>query len=51
MLDGFTKKSSACDVAKKDDGLAPLQRLELEEVTGHQSTLVRGGTTAVKYDT
>ena len=48
VLNSFPKKSPPYHVTQ-DEVSAPLQRLEVEKVTGHQSVLGRGGVIAVLY--
>ena len=48
MLDNFSKKSPPYHVTQDD---APLQRLELEKITGHELLRGRGGVIAVMYET
>ena len=50
VLNFFPKKSSQYHVTR-DDVSAPLQRLEVETITGHQSVRARGGVIAVLYQT
>ena len=50
VLDNFPKKSPPYYVTQ-DDVSAPLQRLEVEKITRHQSVLGRGGVIAVLYKT
>ena len=50
MLNNFSNKSSPHHVTQ-DDVSTPLQRLEVEKVTGHQSVLGRDGVIAVMYET
>ena len=50
MLNNFSKKSSPYHVTQ-DDVSTPLQRLALEQITGHQSVRGRGGIIAVLYKT
>ena len=50
VLNNFTKKSPPYHVTQ-DDVSAPLQRLEVERITGHQSVRGRGGIIAVMYET
>ena len=49
-LSNFSKKSSPYH-ATQDDVSTPLQRLEVEKVTGHQSVRGRGGVIAAMYQT
>ena len=46
VLGKFSKKSPTYHVTQ-DDVSAPLQRLEVEKITGHQSVRARGGVIAV----
>ena len=48
VLNNFPKKSPPYHVTQ-DDVSAPLQRLEVEKITGHQSVQGRGGVITVKY--
>ena len=50
MLNIFSKKSPPYHVTK-DDVSTPLQRLEVEQITGHQSVRGRSGVIAVLYKT
>ena len=50
MLNNFSKKSLPNHVTQ-DDVSTPLQRLEVENITGHQSVRGRGGVIAVMYET
>ena len=50
VLNNFSKKSSPHHVTQ-DDVSTPLQRLELEQFTGHQSVRGRGSVIAVLYKT
>ena len=50
VLNIFPKKSPPCHVTQ-DDVSAPLQRLEVEKITGHQSVRGRGGIIAMLYKT
>ena len=50
MLNIFSKKSPPYHVAQ-DDVSTPLQQLEVEQITGHQSVRGRGGVIAVLYTT
>ena len=50
VLNHFPNKSPPYHVTQ-DDVLAPLQRLEVEKITGHQSVRGRGGVIAVLYKT
>ena len=50
VLNIFSRKSPPYHVTQ-DDVSAPLQRLELEKITGHQSVRGRGGVIAVLYKT
>ena len=50
VLNNFPKKSPPYHVTQ-DDISAPLQRLEVEEITVHQSVRRRGGVIAVLYET
>ena len=50
VLNNFSKKSPPYHVTQ-DDVSAPLQRLEVEKITGHQSVRGRGGVIAVLYKT
>ena len=50
VLNNFFKKSPPYHVTQ-DDFLTPLQRLEVEQITGHQSVRGRGGVIAVLYKT
>ena len=50
MLNIFSKNSPPYHVTQ-DDVSAPLQRLEVEKITGHQSVRGRGGIIAVLYKT
>ena len=49
-LNNFSKKSPSYDVIQ-DDVSTPLQRLESEKITRHQSVQGRGGVIAVMYKT
>ena len=50
VLNNFSTKSPPYHVTQ--DGVsAPLQRLEVEKITGHQSVRVRGGVISVLYKT
>ena len=48
VLNIFSKKSPPYHVTQ-DDVLAPFRRLEVEQITGHQSVWERGGVIAVLY--
>ena len=50
VLNNFSKKSPPYHVTQ-DDGLTPLQRLEVKQITGHQSARGQGGVIAVLYKT
>ena len=50
VLNIFSKESPPYHVTQ-DDVSTPLQRLEVEQITGHQSVRVRGGVIAVLYKT
>ena len=50
VLDNVSKKSPPYRVTQ-DDVSVPLQRLEVEKITGHQSVRGRGGVIAVLYKT
>ena len=50
LLNNLSKKSPPYYVTQ-DDVLAPLQRLEVGKITGHQSVRGRGGVIAVLYKT
>ena len=50
MLNKCSKKSPPYHVTQ-DDVSTPLQRLEVEQITGHQSARGRGGVIAVLYKT
>ena len=50
VLNKFSKISPPYDDIQ-DDVSNPLQRLEVEQITGHQSVRGRGGVTAVLYET
>ena len=50
VLNNFSKKPPPYHVAQ-DDVPTPLQRLEVEKITGHQSVRGRGGVIAVMYET
>ena len=50
VLNNFSKKSKLYHVPQ-DDASTPLQRLEVEQITGHQSVWGRSGVTAVLYKT
>ena len=50
VLNNFSKKSPPYHVTQ-DDVSTPLQRLEVEQITGHQSVRGRGGAIAVLYKT
>ena len=50
MLNNCSKKSPPYHVTQ-DDVSTPLQRLEVEQITGHQSVWGRGGVIAVLYKT
>ena len=50
MLNNVSKKSPPYHVTQ-DDVSTPLQRLEVEQITGHQSVRGRGGVIAVLYKT
>ena len=50
VLNIFSKKSPLYHVTQ-DDVSAPLQRLEVEKITGHQSVRGRGGVMAALYKT
>ena len=50
VLNKFTKKSLPYHVTQ-NDVLAPLQRLEMDRIAGHQSVRGRGGVIAVMYET
>ena len=50
VLNKFSKKSLPYRVTQ-DDVSTPLQRLEVEQITGHQSVQKRGGVIAVLYKT
>ena len=49
LFNNFSKKSPPYHVTQ-DDVWIPLQRLEVEKVTGHQSVHGRGGVIAVMYE-
>ena len=49
VLDNFSKKSPPYHVTHNDVS-TPLQRLEVEKITGHQSVRGRGGVIAVMYE-
>ena len=49
-FNNFSKKSPPYHVTQ-DDVTTPLQRLEVEKITGHQSVRGRGGIIAVMYET
>ena len=50
VLNNFSKESPPYDVTQ-DDVSTPLQRLEVEQITGHQSIRGRGSIIAVLYKT
>lgn len=50
ILNNFTKKLSPYHVSQ-DDVSAPLQRLEVDKSTGHQSVRGGGGLVAVMHET
>ena len=50
VLNNVSKKSPPYYVTQ-DDISAPLQRLEVEKITGHQSVRGRGGVIAMLYKT
>ena len=50
VRNNFSKKSPPYHVTQVDVS-TPLQRLEVERITGHQSVRRRGGVTAVLYNT
>ena len=50
VLNNFSKKSPPYRITQ-DDVSAPLQRLEVEKISGHQSVRGRGGIMAVLYNT
>ena len=50
VLNNFSKKSPPYHVTR-DDVSTPLQRLDVEQITGHQSVRGRGGVIAVLYKT
>ena len=50
VLHNFSKESLPYHVTQ-DDVSTPLQRLEVEQITGHQSVRGRGGVIAVLYKT
>ena len=50
VLNIFSKKSPPYHVTQ-DDVSTPLQRLEVKQITGHQSVRGRGGVIAVLYRT
>ena len=50
VLNNFSKKSPPYHVTH-DDVSTPLQRLEVENISGHQSVRGRGGVIAVLYKT
>ena len=50
VLNNISKKSPPYHVTQ-DDVSTPLQRLEVEKITGHQSVRARGGVFAVLYKT
>ena len=50
VLNKFSKKSPPYHITQ-DDVLIPLRRLEVEQITGHQSVRGRGGVIAVLYKT
>ena len=50
VLNIFSEKPQPYDVTQ-DDVSTPLQRLEVEHITGHQSVRERGGVIAVLYKT
>ena len=50
VLNNFSNKCPPYHVTQ-DDVLTPLQRLEVEKITGHYSVRGRGGVTAVMYET
>lgn len=49
VLNNCTKKSPPYHVTQ-DDAWTPLQRLEVEKITGHQSVRGRGGVIVVMYE-
>ena len=50
VLNNFSKKSPPYHVTQ-DNISTPLQRPEVEKITGHQSVRGRGGVVAVRYET
>ena len=50
VLNNFSNKSPPCH-GTQDDVSTPLQRLEVEKITGHQSVRGRRGVIAVMYET
>lgn len=50
VFDNLSKKSSPYHVAQ-DDVSTPLQRFEVENITGHQTFRGQGGVTAVMWET
>ena len=50
VLNNFSKKSPPYHVTQ-DDVSTPLQRLEVEKITGYQSVRGQGGVIAVMYET
>ena len=50
VLNNFSKNPPPYHVTE-DDVSTPLQRLEVEKITGHQSARGRGGVIAVMYET
>ena len=50
VLNNYTTKSPPYHVTE-DDVSAPVERLEVEQITGHQSVRGRGGVMAVLYET
>ena len=50
VLNNFSTKFTPYHVTQ-DDVSTPLQRLEVEKITGHQSVRGRGGVIAVMYET
>ena len=50
VRNNFSEKSPPYNVTEDDDS-TPLQRLEVEKITGHQSVRGRGGVIAVTYET
>ena len=50
VLSNFSEKSPPCHVTL-DDVSVPLQRLDVDKITGHQSVRGRGGFVTVMYET